>query len=375
MKIFSKSIIDGQFHFTYNNSIRWNGILPCPQSQGMTAAASRNRQSRKYRRHKMKRPYATVLAGLMLAFTLNAAQAAEKMRLGHNQPEDHPVHKAMVKFADLVKQYTKGEVEVSVFPNGVLGSEREMLEQVQNGILQITKASASPLETFSADYKVFNLPFVFRDKAHFFKTLASPVGEEILASSRKSGFIGLTYYDSGSRSFYAKKAINTPEDLKGMKIRVQQSPTTIKMVQSLGATPTPMAYGEVYTGLQTGVIDGAENNVTALTIGRHGEVAKFYSETEHQMVPDVLVISAMTWDRLSKPNQVAVKKAALESFELQKQLWAESEKLERGKAEKLGVKFNRPAKEAFVLKVKPMMDTERKNPTIAKLLDAISAVK
>jgi tripartite ATP-independent transporter DctP family solute receptor len=322
----------------------------------------------------MKARYATLFAGLLLAFGLNA-QAAEKMRLGHNQPEDHPVHKAMVKFAELAKQYSSGGVEISVYPNGVLGSEREMLEQVQNGILQITKASASPLETFSADYKVFNLPFVFRDRAHFFKTLSSPVGEEILASSRNRGFIGLTYYDSGARSFYAKKPINTPDDLKGLKIRVQQSPTTIKMIQALGATPTPMAYGEVYTGLQMGVIDGAENNVTALTIGRHGEVSKFYSETEHQIVPDVLLISTMSWDKLSKPNQSAVKKAALESFELQKQLWAEAEKTERVKAEQLGVKFSQPAKAAFVAKVKPMMDDERKNAAIAKLLDKIAAVK
>lgn len=323
----------------------------------------------------MNAPYLPLLAGLVLAFGLGSAAAADKMRLGHNQPEDHPVHKAMVKFAELSKQYSKGEVEIAVFPNGVLGSEREMLEQVQNGILQITKASASPMETFAAEYKVFNLPFVFRDKEHFFKTLSSPVGESILASSRSKGFIGLTYYDSGARSFYAKRPINSPEDLKGLKIRVQQSPTTIKMIQALGATPTPMAYGEVYTGLQTGVIDGAENNVTALTIGRHGEVSKFYSETEHQMVPDVLVISAIVWEALSKPNQAAVKKAALESFELQKTLWADAEKTERAKAEKLGVKFNRPAKEAFVAKVKPMMDQERGNASIAKLLDQIQAVK
>lgn len=191
----------------------------------------------------MKVKHLSLLAGLALAFSANSALAVEKMRLAHNQPEDHPVHKAMVKFVELTKQYSKGDIEITVFPNGVLGGEREMLEQVQNGILEMTKASAAPLEAFSADYKVFNLPFVFRDRAHFFKTLESPVGEAILASSKKSGFIGLTYYDSGARSFYGKKAINTPDDLKGLKIRVQQSPTTIKMMQALGATATPMAYG------------------------------------------------------------------------------------------------------------------------------------
>jgi tripartite ATP-independent transporter DctP family solute receptor len=314
-------------------------------------------------------------AVLALCVVSQAAGAVEKMRLGHGLPEDHAVHKAVIKFADLVRERSNGEIEINVFANGVLGGEREMLEQVQNGVLEITKASASPLETFSPDYKVFNLPFVFRDRDHFFKVLTSPVGESILASSKKKGFIGLAFYDSGPRSFYAKKAINTPDDLKGMKIRVQQSPTTIKMVQALGATPTPMAWSEVYSGLQTGVVDGAENNVTALTNGRHGEVCKFYSETEHQIVPDVLVISSMRWDSLKQQYQEIIKKAAIESYEYQKSLWSTFEKVEREKSLALGVKFNTPDKSLFVAKVKPMMDEERKNSSIAKLLEAIAAVQ
>jgi tripartite ATP-independent transporter DctP family solute receptor len=321
----------------------------------------------------MNRKHLGLLAGLALAFATQSALAVEKMRLGHGLNEDHAVHKAVVKFADLVKQRTNGEVVITVFPNGVLGGEREMLEQVQNGALEITKASASPLETFSSEYKVFNLPFVFRDRAHFFKVLEGPVGEAILASSKKSGFIGLTYYDSGARSFYGKKPINTPDDLKGAKIRVQQSPTTIKMIQALGGTPTPMAWGEVYSALQMGVVDMAENNVTALTSGRHGEVAKFYSDTEHQMVPDVLVISAARWEALKKPQQDIIKQAAIESFGLQKQLWADFEKVEQAKAEKMGVKFSTPNKQPFIAKVKAMIDEERKNATIARLLDQIAA--
>lgn len=321
----------------------------------------------------MKLKYLGVV--LALGALAQTAVAVEKMRLGHGLPEDHAVHKAVVRFADLVKERSNGEIEIKVFANGVLGGEREMLEQVQNGVLELTKASASPLETFSTDYKVFNLPFVFRDRDHFFKVLTSPVGESILASSKKRGFIGLAYYDSGARSFYAKKAINTPDDLKGMKIRVQQSPTTIKMIQALGATPTPMAWGEVYSALQTGVVDGAENNVTALTNGRHGEVCKFYSETEHQIVPDVLVMSSTRWDSLKKAHQEIIKKAAIDSFEYQKSLWGAFEKVEREKALAMGVKFNTPDKAAFVAKVKPMMDEERKNGAIAKLLNDIAAVK
>jgi tripartite ATP-independent transporter DctP family solute receptor len=321
----------------------------------------------------MKLKYLGVV--LALGAMAQTAVAVEKMRLGHGLPEDHGVHKAVVKFADIVRERSNGEIEIKVFANGVLGGEREMLEQVQNGALEMTKASASPLETFSADYKVFNLPFVFRDRDHFFKVLTSPVGESILASSKKKAFIGLAYYDSGARSFYAKKPINTPDDLKGMKIRVQQSPTTIKMIQALGATPTPMAWGEVYSALQTGVVDGAENNVTALTNGRHGEVCKFYSETEHQIVPDVLIISSARWDSLKKAHQEIIKKAALDSYEYQKSLWSAFEKAEREKSLGMGVKFITPDKQAFVDKVRPLMDEERKNPAIAGLLDAIADVK
>ena len=186
---------------------------------------------------------AIALATSFAALASQTAAAAETLRLAHGLAENHPVHLAMVKFAELAKQKSNGELEVKIFANGTLGGERETLEQVQNGVLEMTKASASPLETFAPEYKVFNLPFVFRDKGHFFKVVDGPVGNTILASSKSRGFIGLTFYDSGARSFYAKKAITTPDDLKGMKIRVQQSPTTIKMIQALGASPTPMAWG------------------------------------------------------------------------------------------------------------------------------------
>ncbi|MFT4173242.1 MAG: TRAP transporter substrate-binding protein [Rhodocyclaceae bacterium] len=315
------------------------------------------------------------LIAALLCTLCGTAAAAEQMRLAHSLPEDNPVHVAMVRFADLVKQKTQGEIEIKVFPNGQLGQERELLEQVQNGVLEMTKVNASPLETFAPEYKVFNLPYVFRDKQHFFKVVEGPIGESILAASSKKGFIGLTFYDSGSRSFYGKKPINTPDDLKGMKIRIQQSPTTIKMMQALGAAPTPMPWGEVYSALQMGVVDGAENNLTALTSGRHGEVSKYFSFDEHQIVPDVLVISTTKWDTLKKPQQDAIRAAAKESFDFQKKAWADFEKAERAKAEKMGVTFSTPNKAAFVAKVKPMIEAERKNAKLGALLDQIIAVK
>lgn len=324
--------------------------------------------------HLNKRHVLSLLATVALS-AAGSASAQQSLRLAHGLAETHPVHLAMVKFAELTKQKSKGALEVKIFANGTLGGERETLEQVQNGVLELTKASASPLETFAPEYKVFNLPFVFHDKAHFFKVLDGAIGDSILESSKSRGFIGLTFYDAGARSFYAKKPINTPDDLKGMKIRVQQSPTTIKMVQALGAAPTPMAWGEVYPALQSGVVDGAENNVTALTNGRHGEVSKFYSQTEHQMTPDVLVISSAKWDSLSKPLQDALRQAAQESFDIQRKAWAEAEKTEAAVAMKMGVKFSSPAKQPFIDKVKPMLDEERKNAKLAALLDKINAAR
>ncbi len=320
--------------------------------------------------------FTQITAALLLAgLSASTAWGQQTMRLAHGLNDKHPVHLAMVKFAELAKQKSNGELDVKVFANGTLGQERETLEQVQNGVLEMTKASASPLETFAPEYKVFNLPFVFRNKDHYVKVLTGPVGDNILQSSRSRGFIGLAFYDSGSRSFYTKKPIQTPDDLKGMKIRVQQSPTTIKMIQALGAAPTPMAWGEVYPALQAGVVDGAENNITALTTGRHGEVIKFFSLTEHQMVPDVLVISVAKWDSLKKPLQDALRQAAQESFTYQRQLWDEAERTEAVAAEKLGVKTNTVNKQAFIDKVKPMIDEERKNARVAGLLDQIAAVR
>jgi len=166
--------------------------------------------------------------------------------------------------------------------------QRESVELVQSGGLALAKSNAAELEAFEPLYSVFNLPYIFKNEDHYYDVLTSDIGEEILNASKDKGFIGVTSYDAGSRSFYAGKAIKTPDDLKSMKIRVQPSPTAVKMVELLGANPTPIAFGELYTALQQGVVDGAENNESALVDNRHGEVSKFYSYDRHTMIPDVL---------------------------------------------------------------------------------------
>lgn len=305
-----------------------------------------------------------------------AVQAATVLKISHNQSTDVPVHKAMKVFADKVQEYTDGEVKVRIYPNAQLGTQRESLELVQSGMLSMAKSNAAELEAFEPLYGVYNLPYLFTGSDHFYKIIGGPIGEEILLASKDKGFIGITYYDAGSRSFYAKKPIKTPADLKGMKIRTQPSPSAVKMIELLGANPSPIAFGELYTALQQGVVDGAENNESALTDNRHGEVAKFYSRDEHTMIPDVLVISTQIWEELTPEQQAAIKKAASESMMAQKELWAENTKKAIDIAtNELGVTFVEDVdKPAFAEIVLPMHDDAAKsNPQIADLITRIKA--
>nr|WP_208323216.1 TRAP transporter substrate-binding protein [Morganella morganii] len=298
------------------------------------------------------------------------------MKLSHNQNRDHAVHKAMTQFADDVKTKTNGDVRIRIYPDAQLGNQRESMELMQNGALDIVKSNAAELEAFSPAYSVFNLPYLFRDKPHYEKIIYGDIGQEILDSSKDSGFVGLTYYDAGARSFYAKKPIRTPDDLKGLKIRVQPSPTAIAMVKALGGNPTPLAYGELYTALQQGVVDAAENNIPSYTLSRHSEVTKFFSLDEHTMVPDVLVMSTKSLDKLTPEQQAIVKQAAKDSAQTMAKLWEASEKEERAKVEKQGVEFITVDKVTFQDAVKPMYDDIAKsNPELSKMADRIRDVK
>ncbi|HEY5715267.1 MAG TPA: TRAP transporter substrate-binding protein, partial [Psychromonas sp.] len=267
-----------------------------------------------------KRVIATTISCALAAGLSFSAVAATTLKISHNQDRNHPVHKSMQFMADEVKQLTNGEVKIRIYPNGQLGTQRESMELLQSGALDMAKSNASEMESFEPAYGAFNIPYIFHDRDHYYRVLTSDVGEKILAASHDKGFVGLTYYDGGARSFYANKAIMSPADLKGMKIRVQPSPAAVNMIKLMGGSATPLSYGELYTALQQGVVDGAENNPTALTNSRHGEVAKFYSEDEHTMIPDVLLISAKVWDKLPADQQQAMKKAAYDSMMYHKTL-------------------------------------------------------
>ena len=311
----------------------------------------------------MKKSSVTILVLAVLFFCLAGwdqrvgDQASKTLILAHNLNKDHPVHKAMAFMAQKVKEKSEGSIEIKLYPNGQLGSEREVLELVQLGAVAMTKVSTMNLESFTPLFAVFNLPYIFKSKEHYFGILDGEIGEKMLAAPRENLFQGLTYYDAGARSFYANKEILTPQDLSGLKIRVMGSQMAIQMMRLLGGSPTPMPYGEVYTALQQGVIDGAENNATALTLSRHGEVVKSLSISEHTMLPDVLLISTKVWESLGEQQRAVILEAANESKEFQRGLWKEviSQSMVQIK-QKMGVKVVRPDKRPFIERVRPLHD-------------------
>lgn len=301
----------------------------------------------------------------------------KELRMAHNLSETHSVHLAIVNFGQELEKISNGTMKVIVFPNGVLGSEGGTLEQLQKGIIDMTKVSAGALENFDKSYAVFNLPYVFQDEKHFYNVMDSDIAQKIYGATKNKGFMGITYYDSGARSFYTvNKPINTPEDLKGLKIRVMENQSAIKMIQLLGGAPTPMPYGEIYTALQQKVVDGAESNETVLNVGRHGEVAKAFSLDEHTRIPDIALISSRTWDKLNDQQREWVKQAAKASTEYHKGLWHESiENAVHEAKTKMNVTFYTPDKEPFRKAVQPMIDEFKQNPENAAIIDKIDALR
>jgi len=293
-----------------------------------------------------------LIAGAFFLYKVTLGKGQRNLILAHNMSTDHPVHHGIVHFAKGVEDRSNGELSVRIYPNGQLGSEKEILSLIQIGAITMTKVSTLSLESFSPYFGILNLPFLFSDKAHFLGVLDSEIGQELLSSARSQRLQGLTFYEAGARSFYAHKPIRTPEDMKGMKIRVMDNPTAIRMLELLGGKPTPMPYGEVYTALQQGVIDGAENNVTALTVNRHGEVSKFYSLDQHIFAPDTLIISQGVFDDLSEDEKTSLRIAAGESTFFQRDLWEKKvQEYETAARDKLGVEFIYPEKGPFIEKV------------------------
>ena len=297
------------------------------------------------------------------------------LKLAHGLDTTHPVHKAMVFMAERVKEKSGGRLRIDIYPGEQLGSERECIEQLQLGGLAMAKASSSPLESFIPIIKVLGLPYLFRDSEHHWKVLLGPIGKELLAAGETVGLKGLCFYDAGARSFYTKdKAINIPADLKGLKIRVQKSTMAIKMIEAMGASATPIDWGELYTSLQQGVVDGAENNPPSFYGSMHYEICKYYTLDEHARVPDVLLISTKVWNELSPELRNILQEAADESVSYQRRLWDEKEKENLEAVEKAGVTIIRPDKKPFEETVQSMWE-EFEGTEIGRLAKKIKAVE
>ncbi|WP_298238567.1 TRAP transporter substrate-binding protein [uncultured Algibacter sp.] len=322
----------------------------------------------------MKKPLILILCLTVLLNTCNTASEKTSIKLAHGLDISHPVHKAMVFMADDLKQRSNGTMSIEIYPSQQLGTERQCLELLQIGSLGMTKVSASVMENFSPSMKVFGIPFLFRDKAHTFQVLDGDIGKELLDSGKKYWLKGLGYYDSGSRSFYTKEQpITSPEDLKGLKIRVQESVTAMDMIRNLGGSPTPISWGELYTSLQQGVVDGAENNPPSFYLSRHYEVCKFYALDEHTTIPDVLIMGTYLWNSLNKQQQHWLQASVDASIKHQRKLWAVAEKEALEEVEKAGVTISRPDKSKFKDRVENSYKIFNEDPLLADLISRIQA--
>jgi len=303
-----------------------------------------------------------------------AAKPEVVLKLAHSLDVTHPVHKAMVYMAEKVNEKTAGRMKVEIFPSEQLGNEKECIEALQLGYLAMTKVSVAPMEGFVPRMKIFGIPYLFRDSVHYWKVLNGPIGKELLVAGESKRLRGLCYYDAGARSFYTKKEIKNPSDLKGFKVRVMNSVMSMKMVEAMGGSPTPMPWGELYTALEQGVVDAAENNTPSFRTSRHYEVCKYYILDEHTRLPDILVISTRVWNNLTTEFQQVLQEAVDESVEYQRKIWAEAEETDMKKVQDEGVKVIHPDKEPFQASVRSVWN-DFEGTDIGELIKQIQEVK
>ncbi len=319
-----------------------------------------------------------VLLTFLLPLILSCSSSKDRItrfKLSHGLDVVHPVHEAMEYMSKRLRELSGGRMTIDVYPSEQLGSERENLEMVQLGSIDITKTSAAVLESFVPVVSVYSLPYLFRNKEHAWNVFLGPIGKEILLSGTSVGLRGLCYYDSGSRSFYTmEKPIRHPDDLVGLKIRVQKSYMAVKTIQILGGSPTPIDWGELYTSLQQGVVDGAENNPPSFYTSHHYEVCKYYYLDEHSTIPDVMLMSEKIWSNLTRQQQKMIQQAADESMHYQRKVWSRMVEESLQKVKEDGVEVGMPDKEPFMQKVRPLYD-EFTGTQIGRMAERIRAVK
>ncbi|MDQ0207209.1 TRAP transporter substrate-binding protein [Alkalicoccobacillus murimartini] len=305
---------------------------------------------------------------------IEARSETKTLTIAHIHNDSAPVYQSLEDFASGVNERTTDNLDLEIYPNGALGDERVMLELVQTGVIDMVKVNAGALESFDPSFSVFSLPYVFSDEEHFERVMDSDTVQQMYEDLADIGLKGITYFDAGARSFYtANNPIEKPEDLSGLKIRVMTNKTSIETMKLLGAAPTPLPASEVYTGLQQGVIDGAESSSIALVDANHGEVAKYFSYDEHTRIPDFLIMSDQTWNGLTEEEQAIIEEEAKASTLEHNERWKDM--IDEGVVqaeEEMGVTFNEVDQEPFRELVEPLVQESRENPQIAEILDAFS---
>lgn len=313
-----------------------------------------------------------VLLASFLFATCNLIEDKKSLYIAHNLNQSHPVHLGILAFQASLDSLSKGKLQLKVFPDGQLGSEREVLELLQIGSIAMTKVSAATMANFAPQYEVLGVPYLFRNREHMFKVLDSELGTELKESSSKYLLKGLCFYYAGSRSFYTtEKPIETPDDLNGLRIRVMNHQMSVDMVNAMGGSATPMSYGELYTALQQGVVDGAENNAPSFVSSNHYEVAKNYTLDEHSSIPDVVVISTKFWETLSPEEQGWLEEASRLSVQAQLRFWDESVQESMEVLEEANVNIIRPDKQLFSTAVNSVIEELSKDPSMERMIESI----
>ncbi|MCT8124461.1 TRAP transporter substrate-binding protein [Alishewanella sp. BS5-314] len=314
-------------------------------------------------------------AASLLLSACQPEQEVKVLRLAHTLDQEHVVHKAMVLMGERLAEYSGGSMRIEIYSGGQLGNERELVELLQIGSLAMTKVSASPLEGFVPAMQVFSVPYIFDDNAHFWRVLESEIGQGLLQEIQVARLYGLGYYDAGSRSFYSSNTrIDSPADLRGKKFRVLNSQTAVRMVEALGGAATPIDWGELYTAIQQGVVDGAENNPPSFYLSRHYELSKYFSLDEHTAVPDVLIMSLHVWQDLTPEQQQWVQQAANDSIVYQRAAWQQASEDALNAVKAAGVTVIYPDKAPFRQAVAPFYQ-QMLQTRIGPLLQQIAAMR
>lgn len=321
----------------------------------------------------------TMFAALLsTAAMVSAASACEvTLRSSDTHPDGYPTVEAVKAMDKDLRAKTGDRICIEVFPSAQLGEEKDTIEQTQFGVIDMNRVSLGPFNNIIPETQVPSLPYIFRSTEHMHHVMDGPIGQQILDAFAAHDLVGLAFYDGGSRSFYNKeKPITSIEDMKGMKFRVMQSDMFVDMVSALGANATPMPYGEVYSSIQTGVIDGAENNWPSYDTSGHYEVAKYYTLDQHLIVPEVLVMSKKSFDKLSPEDQATVRQAAKDSVPVMRDLWAAQEKISEDKVAASGVKVVKDIdKTPFIEAMKPVYEKYVTSDVLKKMVTDIQATE